>query len=93
MWRSSAGRRRWCTPTTPRRGAARRSCAAGRPLPEADRLAWTLLFLAVNRILTGSPRLFTLARSGLRTLFAQRAGEVSRRGDLAADAGDLDGIR
>ena len=51
----------------------------GRPLPHADRLAWMCVLVGINAGITGPVRLNVLARRALRTLFADRPGEVSPR--------------
>lgn len=60
--------------------------ASGRPLPEADRLAWTCLLIAVNAGISGPLRLAVLARRALRRLLAERPREVSSRLTALASA-------
>jgi predicted ATPase/DNA-binding SARP family transcriptional activator len=64
--------------------------ASGRPLPHADRLAWLCVLIGVNAGNTGTLRLTMLARRALRTLFAERPGDVSAR--AAALAAALPGL-
>jgi len=64
--------------------------ASGRPLPHADRLAWLCVLIGVNAGNTGPMRLNVLARRALRTLFAERPGDVSPR--TAALAAALPGL-
>ncbi|WP_328537984.1 BTAD domain-containing putative transcriptional regulator [Streptomyces sp. NBC_00344] len=71
-------------PAARRRSAILHGDETGRPLPDADRLAWMCLLLGASSSVTGSHRLFVLARRGLRTLFAQRPGEVSARATALA---------
>ena len=65
--------------------AARRRSAmvggrrSGRPLPHADRLAWTCLLTGVNGGIANSLRLAVFGRRVLRVLLAERAGDVSPR--------------
>ncbi|GLY99973.1 BTAD domain-containing putative transcriptional regulator [Actinoplanes sp. NBRC 103695] len=63
---------------------------SGRTLPHADRLAWLCVLIAVNAGSTASSRLIALARRALRTLFAERPGDVSSR--VTALAGALSGL-
>ncbi|MGW4463044.1 BTAD domain-containing putative transcriptional regulator [Micromonospora sp. NPDC004704] len=63
-----------------------RGRATGRPLPNADRLAWTCLLIGVNAGIAGPIRLAVLARRALRTVFAERPGEVSSRHTVLASA-------
>ena len=92
-WRSSPGRAGCCTSTT---RAARRAVGdparrgRGRPLPDADRLAWTCLVIGVNAGISAALRPAVLARRALRTLLAERPGEVSPR--LTALASALPGF-
>ncbi|MFY1682712.1 BTAD domain-containing putative transcriptional regulator [Micromonospora sp. WMMD730] len=51
----------------------------GRPLPDADRLAWMCLLVAVNAGISGPVRLTVIARRALRRLLTERPGEVSSR--------------
>ncbi|MET0495165.1 MAG: BTAD domain-containing putative transcriptional regulator [Actinoplanes sp.] len=60
--------------------------ASGRPLPDADRLAWMLLLIGVNSGITGPLRMTVLARRGLRKLLAERSGEVSSRHRTLAES-------
>jgi len=60
--------------------------AAGRPLPDADRLAWTCLLVGVNAGITGPLRMTVLARRALRQVFAERPGEISARQTALASA-------
>ncbi|WBB68390.1 BTAD domain-containing putative transcriptional regulator [Micromonospora sp. WMMD812] len=70
-----------------RRGSAiLRGRASGRPLPDADRLAWLCLLISVNAGISGELRLAVLARRALRTLLAQRRVEVSPRPAALASA-------
>ncbi|GAA2485339.1 ATP-binding protein [Winogradskya humida] len=63
---------------------------SGRPLPDADRLAWLCVLMGVNAGSTGPLRLNVLVRRALRVLVAERSGEVSPR-NLAL-AGALPGL-
>ncbi|MFI9638590.1 BTAD domain-containing putative transcriptional regulator [Micromonospora sp. NPDC051925] len=68
-----------------RRGSAILSGrASGRPLPDADRLAWLCLLMAINAGISGPLRLAVLARRALRRLLAERPGEVSSRQTVLA---------
>ncbi|MEU8423237.1 BTAD domain-containing putative transcriptional regulator [Micromonospora sp. NPDC048835] len=58
----------------------------GRPLPDADRLAWLCLLTGVNSGISGELRLAVLARRALRTLLAERPDEVSSRLTALASA-------
>ncbi|MEU4479071.1 BTAD domain-containing putative transcriptional regulator [Micromonospora sp. NPDC023966] len=84
-------------PDRRRASAILRGRAARRPLPDADRLAWTCLLIGVNAGISGEARLAVLARRALRTLLAERPAEVSPRQTVLAsavpafDASDLDG--
>jgi hypothetical protein len=60
--------------------------AAGRPLPDADRLAWLCLLVGINASITGPPRLLALTRRTLRRVLAERPGEVSSRHRALAEA-------
>ncbi|MET8306678.1 BTAD domain-containing putative transcriptional regulator [Micromonospora sp. NPDC005173] len=77
-------------PEQRRRSATLRGRATGRPLPDADRLAWTCLVIGVNAGISGELRLAVLARRALRTLLAERPAEVSSR--LTALASALPGF-
>ncbi|MGQ5261381.1 BTAD domain-containing putative transcriptional regulator [Micromonospora sp. ZYX-F-536] len=66
-------------PERRRRSAILRGRAAGRPLPDANRLAWTCLVIGVNAGIGGELRLAALARRALRTVLAERPDEVSSR--------------
>ncbi|MET8043621.1 BTAD domain-containing putative transcriptional regulator [Micromonospora sp. NPDC005215] len=59
---------------------------SGRPLPDADRLAWLCLLIGVNSGIGGDLRLAVLARRALRTLLAERPAEVSSRVTVLASA-------
>ncbi|MFI6244089.1 BTAD domain-containing putative transcriptional regulator [Micromonospora sp. NPDC050795] len=72
------------------RSAILRGAASGRPLPNADRLAWTCVVISVNAGVSGDLRPAVLARRALRTLQTERAGEVSSR--LTALASALPGF-
>ncbi|PYC75081.1 transcriptional regulator [Micromonospora arborensis] len=72
------------------RSAIMRGRASGRPLPDADRLAWTCVVISVNSGISGELRLAALARRALRTLLAERPAEVSPR--LTALASALPGF-
>lgn len=75
-------------PLARRRSAIAHGRATGRPLPNADRLAWLCLLIAVNSGVLGRlpSRLQALARQAQRRLFAERAEEVSPRIAALADA-------
>ncbi|WP_405097463.1 BTAD domain-containing putative transcriptional regulator [Micromonospora sp. NBC_01412] len=60
--------------------------AAGRPLPDADRLAWLCLVIGVNAGISGELRIAALARRALRALIAERPAEVSPRCTVLASA-------
>jgi len=60
--------------------------ASGRRLPHADRLAWLCVLISINAGSTGPMRLNVLARHALRTLFAERPGDVSPRNAALAAA-------
>ena len=60
--------------------------AAGRALPEADRIAWLCLLIGTNAGITGPPRLLVLARRALRRVLTERPGEVSSRQRALAEA-------
>ena len=59
--------------------------AAGRPLPDADRLTW-LCLLRVNAGINGSPRTGALARRVLHLLLAERPAEISPSRRILANA-------
>ncbi|WP_410812683.1 BTAD domain-containing putative transcriptional regulator [Micromonospora sp. 067-2] len=83
-------------PSGRRCSAISRGRTAGRPLPDADRLAWMCVLVSVNAGVSGNLRLTVLARRALRTLLAERAAEVSTRQRVIAsalpgfDAADVD---
>jgi hypothetical protein len=77
-------------PATRARSAILHGGAVGRPVPHADRLAWLCVLIDVNAGSTGFLRLSVLARRALRTLSAERPGEVSPR--IAALATALPGL-
>ncbi|RZT78024.1 putative ATPase [Micromonospora violae] len=77
-------------PQRRQRSAIRLGRASGRPLPDADRLAWTCVVISVNSGISGELRLAALARRALRTLLAERPAEVSPR--LTALASALPGF-
>ncbi|MGC4747411.1 BTAD domain-containing putative transcriptional regulator [Micromonospora sp. DT201] len=77
-------------PQRRQRSAILQGRASGRPLPDADRLAWTGVVISVNSGISGELRLAVLARRALRTLLAERAAEVSPR--LTALASALPGF-
>lgn len=77
-------------PAARARSAITRGRAGGRPLPHADRLAWLCVLIGVNAGNTGPVRLTVLARRALRTLFAERPGDVSPR--TAALAAAMPGL-
>jgi predicted ATPase/DNA-binding SARP family transcriptional activator len=64
-----------------RPSAIRHGTAAGRPLPDADRLVWACLFIALNSGLIGQgpTRVHVLARRAIRLVFAQRPEQISTR--------------
>ena len=66
-------------PAARSRSAIMHGRGTGRPLPHADRLAWMCVLVGINAGITGPVRLNVLARRALRTLFADRPGEVSSR--------------
>ncbi|MGI5521369.1 BTAD domain-containing putative transcriptional regulator [Micromonospora sp. CA-259024] len=72
------------------RSAILRGGASGRPLPNADRLAWTCVVISVNAGISADLRPAVLARRALRTLQAERPAEVSPR--LTALASALPGF-
>ncbi|MBQ1018662.1 transcriptional regulator [Micromonospora sp. D93] len=67
-----------------------RGAASGRPLPNADRLAWMCVVISVNAGVSADLRPAVLARRALRTLLAERPAEVSSR--LTALASALPGF-
>ncbi|MFI6761487.1 BTAD domain-containing putative transcriptional regulator [Micromonospora sp. NPDC050417] len=73
-------------PDRRRRSAIGAGRAAGRPLPDADRLAWMCLVIGVNAGISGSLRLAVLSRRVLRTLLVERPGELSPRQTVLASA-------
>ncbi|MEH1164358.1 BTAD domain-containing putative transcriptional regulator [Micromonospora sp. CPCC 205539] len=73
-------------PDLRRRSAILHGRAAGRPLPDADRLAWIGMLVGVNAGVSGELRLAVLARRALRTLLAERPAEVSPRQTVLASA-------
>jgi hypothetical protein len=73
-------------PAARRRSAILHGRAAGGPLPHADRLAWLCVLIGVNAGNTGPLRLNGLVRRALRTLFAERPGDVSPRNTALASA-------
>ncbi|WP_406069119.1 BTAD domain-containing putative transcriptional regulator [Micromonospora sp. NBC_01638] len=77
-------------PERRRRSAILRGGASGRPLPNADRLAWTCVVISVNAGISADLRPAVLARRALRTLQAERPAEVSPR--LTALASALPGF-
>ncbi|MFC3505499.1 BTAD domain-containing putative transcriptional regulator [Micromonospora krabiensis] len=66
--------------------ATLRGRAAGRPLPDADRLAWMCLLIGVNAGISADLRLTALAWRALRTVLAERSAEVSPRQVALASA-------
>ncbi|SCF37076.1 BTAD domain-containing putative transcriptional regulator [Micromonospora saelicesensis] len=72
------------------RSAILHGAASGRPLPDADRLAWMCVVISVNAGVSGDLRPAVLARRALRTLQTERPGEVSSR--MAALASALPGF-
>ncbi|MFE9192851.1 BTAD domain-containing putative transcriptional regulator [Micromonospora sp. NPDC007208] len=68
------------------RSAIMRGAASGRPLPNADRLAWTCVVISVNAGVSADLRPAVLARRALRTLLAERPGGVSSRLTALASA-------
>ncbi|MEU1590743.1 BTAD domain-containing putative transcriptional regulator [Micromonospora sp. NPDC005710] len=68
------------------RSAVLRGAASGRPLPNADRLAWMCVVISVNAGITADLRPAVLARQALRTLLAERADRVSPRLAVLASA-------
>ncbi|MFF5180559.1 BTAD domain-containing putative transcriptional regulator [Micromonospora sp. NPDC000316] len=69
-----------------RRSAIHGGPASGRPLPDADRLAWMSLVIGVNAGIGGELRLAVLARRVLQRLLAQRPAELSPRLTALASA-------
>lgn len=55
--------------------------ASGRPAPNAENLAWTLLFIGGNATVAGvgTPRIVAVCRRALRRLFAERGDQLSPR--------------
>ncbi|MHA4951726.1 BTAD domain-containing putative transcriptional regulator [Micromonospora sp. SD19] len=72
------------------RSAILRGAASGRPLPNADRLAWTCVVISVNAGISADLRPAVLARRALRLVQAERPAEVSSR--LTALAAALPGF-
>ncbi|MEV4122301.1 BTAD domain-containing putative transcriptional regulator [Micromonospora sp. NPDC049645] len=68
------------------RSAILRGAASGRPLPNADRLAWMCVVISVNAGVSADLRPAVLARRALRTLLAERPTEVSSRLTALASA-------
>ncbi|MDG4780935.1 BTAD domain-containing putative transcriptional regulator [Micromonospora sp. WMMD961] len=83
-------------PQRRRRSAILHGASSGRPLPNADRLAWTCVVISVNAGVSADLRPAVLARRALRTLLAERPAEVSPRLTALAvalpgfDASDLE---
>jgi predicted ATPase/DNA-binding SARP family transcriptional activator len=75
-------------PAARRESATIRGRASGRPLPNADRLMWTAVVVAINSgvIGLGPRRLDALARRVVRRLLAERPEEVSERATILATA-------
>ncbi|MFK3984867.1 BTAD domain-containing putative transcriptional regulator [Micromonospora sp. NPDC050397] len=73
-------------PDRRRRSAIMHGRLSGRPLPNADRLAWLCLLVGVNSGISGLLRLAVLARRALRVLLAERPEEVSPRQTVLASA-------
>ncbi|KAB1941155.1 transcriptional regulator [Micromonospora sp. ALFpr18c] len=73
-------------PQRRRRSAILHGRSAGRPLPDADRLARTCLLVGVNAGISGELRLAVLARRAMRTVLAERPTEVSARQTALASA-------
>ncbi|MET8089240.1 BTAD domain-containing putative transcriptional regulator [Micromonospora sp. NPDC005220] len=73
-------------PDRRRRSAILHGRGVGRPLPDADRLAWLSLLVGVNSGISGELRLAALSRRALRTLLAERPDEVSSRLTALASA-------
>ncbi|MEV4637658.1 BTAD domain-containing putative transcriptional regulator [Actinoplanes sp. NPDC049548] len=59
---------------------------SGRPLPDADRLAWLCLIAGINSGITGPVRLTALIRRALNVLMAERPAEVSPRNRALAES-------
>ena len=68
-------------PQRRRRSAILRGRASGRPLPDADRLAWTCVLISVNAGISGRPA----ARRARPAGAADAARRAARRGVAAAD--------
>ncbi|MET8153378.1 BTAD domain-containing putative transcriptional regulator [Actinoplanes sp. NPDC049668] len=68
------------------RSAIAAGAAAGRTLPDADRLAWWCLLVGVNAGITGPLRVAALARRALVRVLSERSGEVSARVKVLARA-------
>lgn len=68
------------------RSAITAGSSAGRPLPDADRLAWFCLMVGVNAGITGPLRVAALAGRALARVLAERPGEVSARLKVLASA-------
>ncbi len=66
-------------PIARRHSALLHGRATGRPLPNADRLAWMLVMLSINGLIGDTHRVFVLTVRAWRTLLAERAAEVSPR--------------
>ncbi|MEU8257545.1 BTAD domain-containing putative transcriptional regulator [Micromonospora inaquosa] len=73
-------------PQRRRRSAIVHGRKVGRPLPDADRLAWLCLLTGLNSGISGELRLAVLSRRALRTLLAERPDEVSSRLSTLASA-------
>jgi hypothetical protein len=66
-------------PIARRRSALLHGRATGRPLPNAERLAWMFVLLGINGLIGDSHRVFALTVRAWRTLLAERGDEVSPR--------------
>ncbi|MEU5910438.1 BTAD domain-containing putative transcriptional regulator [Micromonospora sp. NPDC047527] len=66
-------------PQRRRHSAIQSGRVAGRPLPDADRLAWMCLVIGLNAGISGELRLAGLSRRALRRLLAERSPEMSSR--------------
>jgi len=55
--------------------------ASGRPVPNAENLAWTLLLIGANATIAGvgTPRIIAVCRRALRRLFAERREDLTPR--------------
>ncbi|MEH0931221.1 BTAD domain-containing putative transcriptional regulator [Micromonospora sp. CPCC 205558] len=73
-------------PDRRRRSAILHGRGVGRPLPDADRLAWLALLIGVNSGISGEFRLVALTRRAIRVLLAERSDEVSSRFTALASA-------